>query len=428
MLKKPSNENYCANVVKIKNIIELEGMNTIAHTNIYGNMVILSKNTEIDTIGLFFPLETQLCKEFLHNNNLYRKKELNRDNSKKGFFEDNGRVRCQKFQGYKSMGFFIGLSAIDFAQYNKELKEGDCFDELNGVKICNKYIVKQLQSNVQGNSNKGKKRLEKISKLIDGQFKFHESTAQLGKNIQLLKPNDIISITKKMHGSSFVSSNILCKRKLNSFERILKFIGVNINDTEYDNIYSSRKVIKNDDLNPNKNNYYSEDIWGIVNTELKSYLSKGMTIYGEVVGYLSTGAMIQKCYNYGCEPREHAIYIYRITMTNHDGQVFEFSAKQVQDWCEMNGLCAVPELYYGRIDDLYKTNKEEHYHENLLEFLQNTYLEKDCNMCKIPNTPDEGIVLRIEANDLRSYKLKSFRFFEKETRELDKGLVNIEDN
>lgn len=423
MLKKPVNENYCANVVSIKSVIELEGMKTIAHTNIFGNMVIVSKDVKMGDMGIFFPVETKLSHEFLSNNNLYRHNNLNLDQTKKGFFEDNGRVRCVKFQGHKSMGFFIPLDSLNFTNHKEDLIEGNSFDEIAGIKICEKYIVKE--SRMPGSGNKSRNKLAKISKLIENQFKFHQDTAQLGKNIHMLKPDDIISITKKMHGTSTISSYILCKKALNPVEKFLKFVGVNVIDTVYDNIYASRKVVKNSDLRITKQDFYSEDIWGIANKELKPFLQKGMTFYAEIVGYLSTGAMIQKDFDYGCEPGTHAIYIYRITYTNPDGLVYEFSAKQVQDFCKQNGLNAVPELYYGRVRDLvdYKDSEE------LLEFLQKAYLEKDCNMCKCkPSIPDEGICIRIESNDLQVYKLKSFRFYEKETKEADKGEVNIEDN
>lgn len=422
MLKKPVNENYCANVVSIKSVIELEGMKTIAHTNIFGNMVIVSKEVKIGDIGIFFPIETKLSHDFLSNNNLYRHNNQNIDQTKKGFFEDNGRIRCVKFQGYKSMGFFIPLESLDFTNHKEDLVEGSSFDEINGIKICEKFLIQRRN---RGNSNKTDKKVEKISRLIDNQFRLHSDTAQLGKNIHILKSDDVISITKKLHGTSTISSLILCKKALNPIEKFLKFIGVNIVDTEYDNIYSSRKVIKNAELRTNPNDYYSEDIWGIANKELKPFLQKGMTFYAEIVGYLSTGAMIQKDFDYGCEPGTHAIYIYRITYTNPDGLVYEFSAKQVQDFCKLNGLNAVPELYYGKVRDLidYKDSEE------VLEFLQTTYLEKDCSMCKSkPSIPDEGVVVRVEANDLQVYKLKSFRFLEKESKSLDTGEVNIEDN
>ena len=222
MLKKPVNENYCANVVSIKSVIELEGMKTIAHTNIYGNMVIVSKELKVGDVGIFFPIETKLSHIFLQGNNLYRHTNLNLDETKKGFFEDNGRIRCVKFQGYKSMGFFIPLDSLDFTLHNETLKEGDAFDELNGIRICEKYIVKA--DRMPGMGNKGKGKLARISRIIDKYFNFHIQTPQLGKNIHMLKPNDIISITKKLHGTSVVLAYIPVRRKLNLIEKII--IGV----------------------------------------------------------------------------------------------------------------------------------------------------------------------------------------------------------
>ena len=47
-------------------------------------------------------------------------------------------------------------------------------------------------------------------------------------------------------------------------------------------------------------------------------------------------------------------------------------------------------------------------------------------MCSTPQ-PEEGCVIRIEGNDFEAYKAKSNRFYEKETKQLDKGESNIED-
>jgi hypothetical protein len=53
-------------------------------------------------------------------------------------------------------------------------------------------------------------------------------------------------------------------------------------------------------------------------------------------------------------------------------------------------------------------------------------LEKDCVLCR-NNVPDEGIVLRIENPNTEAFKLKSFRFLQKETKDLDQGVVSMED-
>ena len=84
-LELKGNQNYCATIVSIHNIIELEGCDNICGSRIFGNHVIISKDTEIESKGIFFPVETKLSSEFLAQNNLYRDKQLNRDKNKAGF-------------------------------------------------------------------------------------------------------------------------------------------------------------------------------------------------------------------------------------------------------------------------------------------------------------------------------------------------------
>ena len=44
------------------------------------------------------------------------------------------------------------------------------------------------------------------------------------------------------------------------------------------------------------------------------------------------------------------------------------------------------------------------------------------------NVPHEGIVIKIEDMKPRAYKLKCFAFLNKEQKELDNNVENIEDN
>lgn len=446
MIKKPINNNYCATVVEIKNIIPIENCDNVVHTNIFGNSIIVSKDVKVGDIGLFFPLETKLSNEFLKCNNLYRKQELNIDQTKKGYFEENGRIRCVKFRGNKSEGFFIPLNCIynifmDSGKLDLNWKKiGTEFDELNDIKICEKYIPKQFNLPSQGNGKQRNKNLvKKFNVLIDNQFRLHSDTSQLGKSIHRIKQDDIISITTKLHGTSGVSSLILCKRKLNLLEKFLIKLGIKIQDTEYKNIWSSRKVIKNQYVYPKNEkikHFYSEDIWSLANNRLKDYLQKGLTFYYEIVGYLPySSGYIQKGYDYGCKEKEFDIYIYRITYTNTDGKVFEWSMYQIQEFCKMNRLKAVPLLYYGYAKNLFNISflrsfdeeeDREEWQRHFLNKLKEEYLEKDSEL-NIKPMPEEGIVVRIEKNDLESYKLKSFRFFEYSTKLNDENYIDIED-
>lgn len=274
----------------------------------------------------------------------------------------------------------------------------------------------------------------------------------LYKNLHRINPDSLISITYKVHGTSGISSYILCKRPIPFGEKIGAFlhnIFTNIRtlgkqnfvlqEEEYDYIYASRKVIKNEELNPNAQHFYNEDIWKVAHDELKDFLQKGMTFYYEIVGYLPNGGMIQKDYDYGCQSfvdkSEHKIFIYRITYTNVDGKVFEFSAKQVQDFCTKNGLTAVPQVYYGFAKGLAHQNKlnpeftqyftEIPWEEQFLSVIKEMFNEHDCYMCT-KKVPEEGVVIRVEGPDFEAYKAKSNRFYERETKLLDQGVEDIE--
>lgn len=98
--EKPKNENYCATVTEIKNIVPLDNCDNIQGTIIFGNHVIIGKDVQVGDVGIYFPPETQLSNEYLSENNLYRDATLNKDQTKKGYFEVNGRVRTAKLRGY----------------------------------------------------------------------------------------------------------------------------------------------------------------------------------------------------------------------------------------------------------------------------------------------------------------------------------------
>ena len=443
-INKPKNENYAAVVVEIKTIIPLENCTNVQGAIIMGNQVVVSKDVKVGDIGLYFPLECQLSKEYLSNNNLYNKYELNIDNTKKGYFDENGRIRCQRFRGHKSEGLFMPKESLNFClKVGDILNLNDTFDELNEIPICSKYIVKTNRTPGQPGSKKSKSTKKYESKLVENQFRFHVDTSMLYRNLHRIEPNSLISITYKLHGTSGISSYVLCKQPITKLDKIKEWLwnisykignltrnstwSFSMNTTKYDYIYSSRKVIKNEELNPNAQHFYNEDIWGIAHNELKDFLQKGMTFYYEIVGFLPNGGSIQKDYDYGCEPTKHAIYIYRITSTNVDGKVIEFSAKQVQDFCKKNGLNAVPELYYGYAKEFSDERMtKENWEVKFLDTIKQKYNEKDCFMCSTPQ-PEEGVVIRIEGNDFEAYKAKSERFYARETAQLDKGESNIED-
>jgi hypothetical protein len=423
------NENYVATIVAIKNIIDLENCDNIKGTTIFGNHVIISNTVKIGDIGIFFPIECKIADCFLKANNLYQRPELNVDPTAKGFFAHQGRVRCVKLRGFPSEGFWIPINTLSkVKEFNitDYPREGISFDYIEDIKICEKYFVPRKQVH-NGPRNEKKNKKARFSKIIETQFRFHIQVSQFYKNLDKIKEDSLIHISYKIHGCSGISAYILCKRKLPLFQKVLKKLGAWIKEEVYDYIWASRKVIKNEYLCKNTGGFYNEDIWKIANEELFPFLTPGISLYYEICGYLPSGKMIQKNFDYGCNPGEHKIYIYRITYTNICGNVFEMSAKQVQLWCKKNGLNAVPELYYGKAKDLIEGTYTEPFQDVFFKTLIAKYNNKDCYLCKNV-VPEEGAVIRIEDTlDIESYKVKSSRFYERETKLLDAGEEDIEE-
>lgn len=126
--------------------------------------------------------------------------------------------------------------------------------------------------------------------------------------------------------------------------------------------------------------------------------------------------------------------------------------QQVVDYCNRYGLKHVPIYFIGQAKELYanlyckheyKDNLEafaacgceeddritgRNWHNKFLELLSTEYLEKDDIYCNTKGLPDEGIVLSKRIDVFEGLKLKSFKFLEGETKELDKEQENIEDN
>ena len=433
-LESPKNANYAATVVAISAIVNLENCNNIQAAIIFGNSVIVSKDVKVGDVGLFFPLETKLSREFLSANNLFRDSLKNADQAKKGFFEDNARIRCVKFRGNKSEGFYVPLTSLEYIDQGMpgNLQVGDCFDKIELHEICEKYIPRD--NRVGGPQNARDKKAVRITRLVENQFRLHIDTEQLRKNVQKIHPDDYISITNKLHGTSWVVGNVLCKRKLSLIDKVARFLGIKVREHEYDIIYASRNVVKNrffTDTLVNPLGYYGEDLWGSIAKRVKDCIPQGFTLYGEAVGYLESGRMIQAGYHYGAAKGTFDSYVYRITQTNEEGKVTELSWPQTEEFCRHFGLKCVPCFYYGQAKYLFPISIgldiDEKWHDKFLSEIQKRFITD--SMCPMNNeeVPEEGIVVRVDGLfNVLPLKLKNYRFLEKETKDLDSEVVDIE--
>lgn len=456
---KKANINYLAKVVSINDFSphvnpEVTRLK-VAHVDGFNILVGID---EQPGKFVYFPTSCCINPQFLSFANLYKHGEMNVNPEKTGMFEDNGRVKAIKLKGQVSEGFLLPLQMLlDFvvSSTNVKFEEDDCpvgteFDEVehNGKSfwINKKYVVHQQQG---GGSAKDKryekrqKKLKRFNRVIDEQFRFHYDTVILRKEPEVIQPDDLIHISDKWHGTSAIFSYVLCKHPLKFGEKIAKFF-TKEEFNKYEYLYASRSVIKNANINLGVTpGFYGEgggDVWQIAFEQIKPYLIKGMTIYAEIVGYLPNGKCVQKNYDYGCElpkpndeytyGKNYKVLVYRITLTNVDGIVHEFSAREVRQWCESRGLLHAIERYYGYARDLYPDIvQDDKWSENFMERLANDerfYMEKnspDCNN----KVPHEGVVIKKEDMHSRAWKLKCFKFLNKEQEELDKGEENIED-
>ena len=379
---------------------------------------------------LYFVSGTKLSVDYCKENNLYDKEELNKDTTKKGFISaKQSRVKAIKLRGIISDGMLMPLISLGESIANT-LKVGDEFTDIDGVSICEKFIPIVLERTTERNSKKGEQAV-KLNRLVEEQFYLHNDTSNFRKNTHKIEPNDIVGIHFKKHGTSIVIGNVLVNRQLSWLEKIAKKLKIKVQETNYDIIYSSRKVIKNQYLNPTQNQgYYGEDIWGVVAKEVGDLIPKNWTLYGEVIGYTQAGSAIQAKYDYGCEAGNHKLYVYKISVVNEDGKVTYLTDKQIEEYCEKVGLLYKDTfIYYGYAKDLYlQLCTDEHWQDNFLAELEKDYNEKDCYICK-NKVPEEGIIIRKEnMYEYEAYKLKSKRFLLAESEEQEKEITNIEDS
>lgn len=448
---KNANVNYLAKIVKIDNFHKHSDpeVTKLKCCCIDGFNIITGIDSE-PGLYVYFPTACCINPKFLSYANLYRHGELNIDQTKTGMFEDNGRVKAIRLRGELSEGFIIPIVVLEnwvMSTVNVELKveEGTEFDSIEHdgktFWVNKKYIPKNTRtSGAPGSGNSGKGKQPKgLDKIIENQFRFHYDTVLIKKCPHVLHPNDLISITSKVHGTSGISAYVLCKQELNWKQKIARWLTGEEFD-KYDYLYSSRSIIKNQYYNRNvQSGFYGVDVWRYADDVVRPCLSKGMTAYYEIIGFLPNGGYIQKNYDYGCLPpvgdeaytygKHFKVQIYRVTITDVSGKVHEFSAREVQLWAQMVGLVPVEQYYYGYAKDLYPDlDPSEHWNENFLSKLandKNFYME--CNSPTCDNkVPHEGIVIKIENMKSEAFKLKCFKFLDGEGKALDKGEVDIE--
>ena len=388
---------YNAYITRIKNMHKHPNADRLQIGECFGNAVIVSMEYEDNQLGVYFPSDGQLSVEFAEVNNLLRKKDENGNNVGGYMDPDKRNVTAIKLRGEKSDGLFLPLKALESFGDITTLREGDRIDNFNGHEICCKYVPrKQNRRGHYSEGNKTRKKKVPTAPL----FAEHADTEQLAYNLAAFKPGDEIEITLKMHGTSqrtgylpvlksykkdFWGRIIACvnpEKRMGKLAKKLYEKALNLATPIYDWGYVSgtRRVV----LENYEGGFYGDNQFREQHSKVfEGKLNKGETVYYEVVGFTTSGAPIMgdannkklndkefikqygetTRFSYGCHPiadevlyekeedgfysfkkprPQSDIYVYRMTMTNEDGFVVEYTPDFMRYRCEQMGVKCVP--------------------------------------------------------------------------------------
>ena len=367
---------YNAYITRLKNLHKHPNADRLQIGECFGNAVVVSMEYEDNQLGVYFPSDGQLSVEFAEANNLLRKKDENGNNIGGYMDSDKRNVTAIRLRGEKSDGLFLPLKSLESFGDISTLKEGDRIDNFNGHEICCKYIPKKnVRHGHPSEGNKTRKKKVPIAPL----FAEHADTEQLAYNLGAFKTGDEVEITLKMHGTSQRTGYlpVLKGYKKTIWDKILRREGTPI--YEYDYVCGTRRVV----LDEFDGGYYGSNEFRQRHQQaFYGKLNKGETVYYEVVGFTHTGTPImgngnnekvgkdfvkqygkETVFSYGCEPTgkktmygsdeegvfsietevpQSDMYVYRMTMTNEDGFVVEYTPDFMRYRCEQMGVKCVP--------------------------------------------------------------------------------------
>lgn len=376
---------YNAYVTRIKNLRKHPNADRLQLGECFGNTVCVSLEYVDNQLGIYFPCDGQLSVEFAEANNLLRKKD-DAGNNCGGYMDPNKRnVTAIRLRGEKSDGLFLPLTCLESFGDVSTLKEGDVINTFNGHEICCKYIPRRnhRQGHVSDGNRTRKKKVD-----VAPLFAEHADTEQLAYNLGAFKPGDEIEITLKMHGTSQRTGYLpVFKGYKRTFKDwLLRREGKPIYDWGY--VSGTRRTV----LDNYDGGYYGSNEFREQHSKtFEGKLWKGETVYYEVVGFTHTGVPIMAegnneklgkdfvkqygkttVFSYGCRPlgldinvsyfegnieegivKEYPqsdIYVYRMTMTNEDGAVVEYTPDFMRYRCEQMGVKCVPVFAKATID------------------------------------------------------------------------------
>ena len=340
---------------------------------------------------------------------------------------------------------------------------GTTISTLNGIEICKKYIPRGSHRR-GGNGSFHRPLISKTD--IAPLFAEHVDTEQLAYNLGAFKEGDLIEITCKMHGTSqrtgylpvLVSykgrclDNYFIHKYMKDPSKASKWLKKKMKKIleyakpiyEWKYISGTRRTV----LDDWDGGFYGSNAFRKHHADFfEGKLHKGETVYYEVVGFTDTGTPIMPSasnkalgkdfirtygdtttFSYGCDPDgkdgrpQSDFYVYRMTMTNEDGDVVEYTPDYMRYRCEQMGVKTVPKIGYFILAE--DDSKEKFRTRELNEFAtdiqnklcQNIIMDIAEEFCDGPDLIDpthirEGVVVRIvNRPKFTAFKHKNFNF------------------
>lgn len=363
---------YNAYVTRLKNVRPHSNADRMLLADCFGNTICVGLGAKNSDIGVYFPTDGQLSVEYAEKNNLVRKKDENGKNIGGYLDPDKRNITAIKLRGEKSDGLFMPLESLEYTGVDiSTLTEGTVINVVNGHEICCKYIPRQKTHSNNGGGKVNKTRKKKVA--VAPLFAEHADTEQLAYNLNAFKTGDLVEITLKLHGTSGRTGllPVLKGYKRTLLDRLFRREGTPIYDWGY--VTGTRRVV----LEDYDGGFYGDNSFREPHAAFfEGKLQKGETVYYEIVGFTNTGAPIMgtvdnkktqdkefikkygktTTFSYGCAPSgeekpQSACYVYRMTMTNEDGYVVEYSPDYMRYRCEQMGANCVPVLWKGYIPE-----------------------------------------------------------------------------
>jgi hypothetical protein len=342
---------YCGYIVEVKELRKHSNADRLQVATFFGNDVCVDLSVKLGDVGVYFPTDGQLSEEYCNYNNLVRKKD-DAGNNIGGYMDPEKRnVKTIKLRGEKSDGLYMPLTSFDYLKTH-EFNVGDTITVVDGHEICCKYIPR---GNTKGPKMRDGNRTRKKKVPVAPLFKEHADTEQLAYNLEAFRPGDEVEITLKMHGTSQRTGYlpVFKKYKKSLLDLILRRDGTPIYDWGY--VSGTRRTV----LDNFDGGFYGSNTFREQHSKtFEGKLLKGETVYYEIVAYVNKDTPIMSrgdvpkdyqniygktmTFSYGCEPGDSAMYIYRMTMTNEDGDVIEYTPDFMRYRVEQMGLNCVP--------------------------------------------------------------------------------------